>query len=129
MTDEERTNGAGQLSAERYDLAETIGGLAGDLQAELESPGHQGHDDLTSVREVEYEGHAISIRTSYEITVDGQPFRGHATVDRNGEVHTHATPQLSYGSAVGMMQRLIDLYPESFSAPGEGAGRGNGHGG
>jgi len=83
---------------------------------------HEGHmRRLETVREDEYRGHQIVIRTSYEITVDGRAVMGHLGVTNDGRVHYHAIPNLSFPSAVAMVRKLIDAFPEDF-APG-----GNGH--
>lgn len=67
-----------------------------------------------SVREATYKGHQIIIRTSYEITVDGQPVTGHVNVSNEGDVQYHAIPNFSFGSAVDLVRKLIDVFPTSF---------------
>ncbi|MFI1577533.1 tyrosinase family protein [Embleya sp. NPDC020630] len=52
---------------------------------------------MESVREDEFEGHRIVVRTSYEITVDDRPVTAHLMVSNNGEVHCHALPALLGG--------------------------------
>ena len=43
-------------------------------------------------------GHRIVIRTTYEIEVDGQPVSGHLGVAKDGRVHYHPVPNLSFPS-------------------------------
>ncbi len=75
---------------------------------------------IVSIREALDAGHKNEIRTTYEIQVDGEPFRGHAAVNDEGHVHCHAIPYKSFGSAIEFVKRLIDLYPESFQEGSRG---------
>lgn len=79
--------------------------------------GHAEHHNgpLESVREVEYNGHRIVIRTHYQIEVDGKPLSGHVYVDNSGQVSTHAMPAYSFASAVDLVKKLIDTFPANFS--------------
>lgn len=74
---------------------------------------------LETVREDEYRGHRIVIRTSYQIEVDGRQLTGHLGVTNDGRVRYHAVPNLSFPSAVAMVRRLIDAFPDDFPAAGE----------
>jgi hypothetical protein len=80
---------------------------------------HPG-EGAETVREDEYEGHKIVIRTKYEIEVDGRRLTGHLGVTNDGRVHYHAVPNLSFPSAVAMVRRLIDAFPDDFAARGSG---------
>ena len=55
---------------------------------------NQGHQHPTSetIREADYEGHHIVIRTTYQIEVDGKPVTGHMGVTDDGKVHYHPIP-------------------------------------
>jgi hypothetical protein len=79
--------------------------------------GHAEHDKgpFESVRETEYNGHKIAIRTQYEIRVDGKPFSGHVYVDNTGKVSTHALPTYSFASAVDLVKKMIDAFPDDFA--------------
>jgi hypothetical protein len=78
--------------------------------------GHAGHDGpFESVREVEYKGHNITIRTQYEIRVDGKPLSGHIYVDNSGRVSSHAMPTYSFVSTVDLVKKLIDAFPANFA--------------
>jgi hypothetical protein len=81
---------------------------------------HMGHD-LGAVRETEYKGHHISIRTTYEITVDGRPFNAPLTVTNAGTVHYHGMPNTGFASAVDLIKSVIDVFPDEFT-PGSGGG-------
>jgi hypothetical protein len=85
---------------------------------------HAGHE-ATSVREFTHDGHVVRIITTYRVEVDGQPMQTHLSVDEDGQVYTHATPFVTYASAVDLMKAVIDAYPEAFSETG---GAGSGHG-
>ncbi len=67
-----------------------------------------------SIREAEYEGRTIRIRTEYTIEVDGKPIHGHLAVTDDGHIHYHAVPNYSFSSAIDLVKRLIDEYPEEF---------------
>jgi len=69
-----------------------------------------------TVREAEYKGHRIVIQTTYRIEVDGRLLTGHLGVTNDGRVHYHAVPNLSFPSAVTMVERLIDGFPDDFPA-------------
>ena len=79
--------------------------------------GHGEHDKgpFQSVREADYKGHKIAIYTQYEITVDGKPFTGHVYVDNTGKVSTHALPAYSFVSAVDLVKKIIDEFPDDFT--------------
>jgi hypothetical protein len=74
-----------------------------------------GHEHgLETVREDDYRGHHVVIRTTYQIEVDGRPVTGHLGVSQDGRVHYHAIPNLSFDSAIELVRRLIDAFPEEF---------------
>jgi hypothetical protein len=79
--------------------------------------GHAEHDKgpFQSVREIEYSGHKIAIYTKYEIKVDGKPFSGHIYVDNSGKVSAHALPNYSFVSAVDLVKKIIDEFPDDFT--------------
>jgi hypothetical protein len=72
------------------------------------------HMPSESVREADYEGHHIVIRTTYTITVDRVPITGHMGVTNDGQVHYHPVPNVSFASAVDLVKRLIDVFPDDF---------------
>ena len=77
-----------------------------------------GKHDATSVRELAHKGHTVRIITTYRVEVDGKPADLHLSVDEDGQVFTHATPFVTYASAVDLMKAVMDAYPEdAFSDP------------
>jgi hypothetical protein len=76
------------------------------------------HQKTESVREANYKGHHIMVRTKYEIEVDGQMLMGHMGVTNDGQVHYHPVPNLSFASAVDLVKELINIFPDDFSARG-----------
>jgi len=66
------------------------------------------------VREDDYKGHHIVVRTTYNITVDGQPVTGHIMLTNGGEVQYHGLPNYSFDSAVELARALIDNFPADF---------------
>jgi hypothetical protein len=74
-----------------------------------------GKHEATSVRELTHNGHTIRIITTYKVEVDGKPADMHLSVDEDGQVYTHATPFVTYASAVDLMKEVMDAYPDAFS--------------
>ena len=72
------------------------------------------HQSSESVREADYRGHHIVVRTHYEIEVDGRVVMGHMGVANDGQVHYHPVPNLSFASAVDLVKQLIDIFPDDF---------------
>jgi hypothetical protein len=70
----------------------------------------------------------IRIITTYKVEVDGKPADMHLSVDEDGQVFTHATPFVTYASAVDLMKEVMDAYPDAFSDADAGAGQENEHG-
>ena len=68
-----------------------------------------------SVREADYQGHRIVVRTRYEIEVDGRAVTGHMGVTNDGHVHYHPVPNMSFASAIDLVKRLIDVFPDDFT--------------
>lgn len=78
---------------------------------------HEGHSVVISgARDTQHRGHEIVVRTSYEITVDGQPFGGHVELDHAGRLYTHACPYQDFASALDMMKHIIEAYPDAFAS-------------
>src|SRR5438105_1541321 len=48
------------------------------------------HGESVVTREADYKGHHITVRTKYEVEVDGKPLMGHMGVTDAGSVHYHA---------------------------------------
>ena len=84
------------------------------------------HKVSATVREDDYKGHHIVVRTTYDIRVDGTPVTGHLAVTNDGQVHYHPVPNVSFASAIDLVKQLIDVFPDDF--PGHPSG-GGGHGG
>lgn len=76
---------------------------------------HGGGHEATSVRQLNHKGHDVKIITTYRIEVDGKPAGMHLAVDQDGQVYTHATPFVTYASAVDLMKQVMDAYPDAFS--------------
>jgi hypothetical protein len=79
---------------------------------------HDAHQHHEIVRTDTYRGHAIVVRTTYEIEVDGRPVTAHMHIDNDGNVVCHAIPVYQSSSMVEVVRRLIDVFPEDFPAPG-----------
>ena len=76
------------------------------------------HHSSESVREADYKGHHIVVRTHYEIEVDGRVVMGHMGVSNDGQVHYHPVPNLSFASAVDLVKQLIEIFPDDFRSRG-----------
>lgn len=92
----------------------------------------QPHDTaaMDDVRQAEYRGHRIEVRTSYAITVDGRPFDIHIVVDNDGRVFYHGLPTRDFASVIDLVEKAIDQFPDDFgpdAGPGD-PGQGHPHG-
>lgn len=88
---------------------------------------HGGDADIATVREDDYQGRHIVIRTTYHIEVNGTPFQGQLALDNEGRVHCHALPNYQFASAVEMVKRLIDIFPDDFPTQQGGGDATGGH--
>jgi hypothetical protein len=56
------------------------------------------HGESVVIREADYQGHHIVVRTTYEVEVDGKLLMGHMGVTDNGSVLSSGSqPQLRFG--------------------------------
>lgn len=88
---------------------------------------HSGHE-ATAIREFSHAGHTVRVYTTYRVEVDDKPIRAHLSVDEDGQVYTHATPFVTYASAIDLMKAVINAYPASFEDSGSNHGETHGHG-
>lgn len=110
--------------------------------ADLEEEGHPhehgpaagGHDQggghshsMESVRTATHCGREIVIKTCYEITVDGKALSSHLSVDDQGNLHTHALPEYSFSSAVDVVKKIVEAFPDEFPCDDEGGGNPSDH--
>jgi hypothetical protein len=93
----------------------------------IEPHGEHGKHEVTSVRELTHNGHNIKIITTYRVEVDGKPADLHLSVDEDGQVYTHATPFVTYDSAVDLMKQVMDAYPDAFSESDSDPDHGHNH--
>src|SRR5437660_3004741 len=73
---------------------------------------HEGPQEI--IREDDYKGHHIVVRTTYGIRVDGREVTGHIILSNAGQVQYHGLPNYSFDSAIGLARALIDNFPEDF---------------
>ena len=92
-------------------IASYVAKSADKVRKIQEQPHGQG---MQSVREAEYKGHRIVVRTHYEFEVDGKMVMGHVGVTNDGQVHYHPVPNVSFASAVELVKQLIDIFPDDF---------------
>ena len=76
------------------------------------------HEASETVREADYKGHHIVVRTIYHIEVDGVPVTGHVGVTHDGLVHYHPVPNAAFSSAIDLVKQLIDVFPDDFPERG-----------
>jgi hypothetical protein len=112
-------------------MDEVPGGSAADLAGfflsgegltgvEAQPHDHGALDGVSSsVREFEYRYHQVRIETTYRITIDGEPLRGHVEVLPSGAVHYHPFPQYATASAVDVVKTVIDTVWEKPPVPDE----------
>jgi hypothetical protein len=72
------------------------------------------HRESVITRETDYKGHHILVRTRYEVEIDGKPMMGHIGVNDEGLVHFHPIPNLRFDSALDMVKKIIDVFPDDF---------------
>lgn len=105
--------GYGELAA-----ASQPDALRAALAANAEELRHAAEEhhggELSSTRRASHQGHEIVVRTTYEITVDGQPFDVHLTVDNSGRVHYHGLPTRDFASVIGLVEKAIDVFGDEF---------------
>jgi len=77
------------------------------------------HRESVVTREADYKGHHIVVRTKYEVEVDGQPLMGHMGVNDSGSVHYHPIPNMSFASALDLVKKIIDVFPDDFGPKGK----------
>lgn len=106
-------------------LRESLAAHADELK-EAAAGHHVG--PMAAVRTVSHRGHEIVIRTTYEITVDGEPFDAHVTVDNSGRVHYHGLPTRDFESTVDLVKKVVDYFPDDFGGESRPAPT-NGHAG
>ncbi|WP_406256944.1 hypothetical protein [Streptomyces nigra] len=99
----------------------------GNYLSELPQQPHH-HGPLTSIRQDEFQGHRIVIKTTYEITVDGEPLTAPLIVSNDGQVHCHALPTYEFRSATDTIRALIENFPDDFPG-GDHPGGDHGNGG
>lgn len=88
---------------------------------ELRNAAHEHHGgELVSVRQTTYKGHEIVVRTTYDITVDGEPFNVHLTIDNDGRVHYHGLPTRDFPSVIGLVEKAIDVFGDEFGPGSSG---------
>jgi hypothetical protein len=73
---------------------------------------HEGEQEI--VREDDYKGHHVVVKTMYHITVDGQDVTGHIMLTNQGQVQYHGLPNHSFDSTIDLVRALIDNFPEDF---------------
>jgi len=93
----------------------------------MEMMHHAGGQEI--VREDDYKGHHVVVRTKYNITVDGQEVTGHIMLTNSGQVQYHGLPNHSFDSTLGLVRALIDNFPEDFDKTKQPAKPHGGHGG
>lgn len=102
--------------------------IAGLLVERAMAHGHGESGTIEALREDDYEGHHISIRTTYRIEVDRRALDVPLMVDNDGNVHCHSLPNYRFDSAIHMVRQLIDTFPDEFRKPAEpAAGAHGGH--
>ena len=84
-------------------------GLTGD---------HGEHHDMPieSIREFVHKNHKVSIKTAYEIDIDGKRLTGHVYVDDFGNISCHSFPAYSFSSIVDLIKKIIDKFPENLES-------------
>jgi hypothetical protein len=69
---------------------------------------------MQSVRQTDYKGHRIVVKTTYAVEVDGRPFMANLGVSNSGQVHYHGIPNMAFDSAIDLVKKAIDIFPTDF---------------
>lgn len=77
------------------------------------------HEAAVVTREADYKGHHIVVRTTYEVEVDGKRLMGHIGVTDSGQVHYHPVPNVGFASALDLVRKIIDVFPDEFAPGGQ----------
>jgi len=109
-------------AAEPEKLAKYIAGVA---QTHEHNHGNDG--SVETLREDEYEGHHIVIRTTYKMEVDRKVLRVPLALGNDGQLHCHSLPNYQFASAIDMVKRLIDSFPDDFKRKRTAKKRSAGH--
>ena len=104
--------------AEETPTPESIAAYVKANAARAKKAQRMHHEDSTVTRETDYKGHHIVVRTKYEVEVDGKRLTGHMGVDDAGSVHYHPIPNMSFTSALDMIKKIIDVFPNDFGPNG-----------
>ena len=99
---------------EEQPTPQTIAAYVKSNAARAKKAQQMHHGEAAVTRETDYKNHHIVVRTTYEIEVDGKPLMGHMGVNDAGDVHYHPIPNLSFPSALDMVKKIIDVYPDDF---------------
>ncbi|HYO99609.1 MAG TPA: hypothetical protein VER76_05425 [Pyrinomonadaceae bacterium] len=106
------------MDAKKLEKSAELGEFAGYIANLSQSTGHGhshgGDGSIETSREDDYEGHHIEIQTTYKIKVDGEILQAPIGLDNEGNLHCHSLPNYQFTSAIDMVRRLIDNFPEDF---------------
>lgn len=111
----------------RQSLVDGIKNLRKDAEAGHGTGHGAASSSVTVRREADHKGHRIEVLAEYRILVDGNPVNVRFDVDNAGRVTCHAVPNYVTVSAVDLVKRLIDAFPESFASTTGGSDGGGGH--
>lgn len=96
------------------ELEQFAGYIVGLSQLHDHDHGHGGDGSIETLREDDYKGHHITIRTTYKIEVNARALQLPLALDNDGNLHCHSLPNYQFASALDMVKRLIDNFPEDF---------------
>ena len=85
-----------------------------DDLAQTHEHNHGSDGSVETVREDDHDAHHIVIRTTYKIQVDGKVLRVPLALANDGQLHCHSLPNYQFASAIDMVKRLIDTFPDDF---------------
>jgi hypothetical protein len=99
-----------------------------DNAEDLRAAGEHGHGGaLASLRTATHAGHQIEVETTYSITVDGERFDAGLIADNEGRVYYHGLPTRDFASAIDLVKKAIDQFPDDFGPDQHEHGHGEDH--
>lgn len=107
-----------KTSSEELPTTQSIAAYVKANAARVRKAQQMHHEESVVMRETDYKGHHIVVRTTYEVEIDGRRLMGHVGVNDAGSVHYHPVPNMSFASALDMVKTIIDVFPGDFEQGG-----------
>lgn len=71
-----------------------------------------GDETISSIRALHAQGHLIEVKTSYAVSIDGQPAPIHMMVDADGQLWSALCPYRTFPTALDLVRYLLEHSPD-----------------